>query len=392
MKLVIQVLANMEYGDAVTNYAVLLDRLLRQAGYATRLYSQYVHPFFRRQYQLLGKAGQHLDSRDVVWLYHYSTASPATQMLRKAQGPVVLVYHNVTPEHYMAPIGGSFASRAHAARQDLADFARVPVMAMADSHYNAADLAALGIQQARVVPLSLDFDRFQRRPDMGLLRALREHREVNFLTVGRLAPHKRIEDVIKVFYYYQNYINPRSRLYVVGDGEEYSSYVHQLMQLQSDLGIPNILFTGKVRFRELLAYYKASDVYLCMSEHEGFCVPLLEAMHLGVPVIAYGCEAVRETLGGAGVVAEHKRVDVIAEMAELLVRDPSLRHTVVQQQQRRAEDFSLTRLRQQLAEVVTQATELHDRRRAGWIAAKGDCNSLNPAPALSRIGTGGLGH
>jgi len=120
---------------------------------------------------------------------------------------------------------------------------------------------------------------------------------VNFLTVGPVYPHKKIEDVVRVFQYYHEYVNPRSRLLVVGDSKGMEDYQRQLLQFASALGLSNVHFAGKAPFRDLLAYYQIADVYLCMSEHEGFCVPLLESMTFGVPVIANMCTAIAETLG-----------------------------------------------------------------------------------------------
>ena len=160
--------------------------------------------------------------------------------------------------------------------------------------------------------------------------------------------HKRIDDVIKVFHYYHEYINPRSRLFVVGDAKGMEDYQAQLFQFCQNLNIPNVYFTGKVRFRELLAYYRIADIYLCMSEHEGFCVPLLECMYLGVPIITHKCTAIGETMGDAGILVRRKRFDEIAEMAHLLITDEDLRTRVVNKQKDRVlvfqEDYLVTQL------------------------------------------------
>jgi glycosyltransferase involved in cell wall biosynthesis len=142
----------------------------------------------------------------------------------------------------------------------------------------------------------------------------------------------------------------------VGDGTASGPYVHQLKQLIEDLAIPNVHLTGKVRFRELLTYYKAADIYLCMSEHEGFCVPLVEAMRVGVPIIAYKQEAVAETLGGAGVLAAKKRADLVAEMAHLILQEKELRLKIIEKQRERAADFHIDRLRLNLARFLDRLT------------------------------------
>jgi glycosyltransferase involved in cell wall biosynthesis len=266
-----------------------------------------------------------------------------------------LIYHNVTPPRFAGALGGDAASAAYVAREELRDFLAVPRAIAADSDYNADDLREMGADSVRVMPLAIDFDQFDQRPARHVLAALRGGDGedcVNFLTVGRLAPHKKLEDAIKVFYYFHNYVNPRSRLHIVGDGTVATGYVRQLLDLVEDLAIPNVYFTGKVRFRELLAYYKAADVYLCMSEHEGFCVPIVEAMHMGVPVIAYKQPAVAETLGSAGVLVRRKRADVIAEMANILLNEKQFQVKVVEKQRERAADFHIDRLRANLKQFV----------------------------------------
>jgi glycosyltransferase involved in cell wall biosynthesis len=158
--------------------------------------------------------------------------------------------------------------------------------------------------------------------------------KTNFLFVGRCIPNKRIEDVIKVFCYYQRFIDPNSRLLLVGETHGFERYFDSLVRLVDDLALEDVVFTGHVDTDDLAAYYRVADLFLSMSEHEGFCAPLLEAFRFGLPVMAFDAGAVAETLSGAGVLVQEKSFDRIAEMAHLLVHDESLRERVVAGQNR----------------------------------------------------------
>jgi glycosyltransferase involved in cell wall biosynthesis len=153
--------------------------------------------------------------------------------------------------------------------------------------------------------------------------------KTNFLFVGRIIPNKRFEDLIKVFFIYQQYIDPNCRLLLVGESKGFERYFDALVRYVDELELKDVVFTGHVDTDDLAAYYRSADLFLCLSEHEGFCVPLIEAFRFGVPVMAFEAGAVPETLGGAGILIREKRFEEIAEMAHLLVHDSKFREKVV---------------------------------------------------------------
>ena len=163
---------------------------------------------------------------------------------------------------------------------------------------------------------------------------------INFLFVGRLAPHKRQEDVVRAFAWYNRDINRRSRLLLVGTvGLE--RYLYHLYEVVKSVEMEeHVIFTGHASFAELVAYYRVAHVFLCMSEHEGLCVPLLESMYHRVPIIAYAAAGVPDALGGAGILVNEKDYPVIAEMAHLLVEDEELRRRVLRRQEQRLTAFA----------------------------------------------------
>jgi glycosyltransferase involved in cell wall biosynthesis len=174
--------------------------------------------------------------------------------------------------------------------------------------------------------------------------------------VGRIIPNKRIDDLIRTFAVYQRYLEPRSRLLLVGDHRGHERYYDRLQEMVRRLRLDEVVFTGHVDDDELLACYSVADVFLCLSEHEGFCVPLLEAMTFGIPVLAYDAGAVAETLRGGGVLLKDKRPEAVAEVVQAVRADPALRRAVLATQERalrevRAVDFR-TLLMERLAPVL----------------------------------------
>lgn len=349
-----QILPNLEYGDAISNYAILLRRVLRGMGHRSHIFARFVHPRMHRNAKPLKAIRRLMERRDVVWIYHYSIASEITRMLPDLHGRIILIYHNITPPLLAVQADGHMASRFYAGWEDLKTITALPRIAVGSSEYNRGQLLEIGFRETDILPIILNYALFDRRPK----RAITHHYGegwVNFLTVSRIYPHKKIEDVIKVFHYYHEYINPSSRLFVVGDASGMEEYREQLVQFCRNLNIAQVHFTGKVRLRELLAYYRIADLYLCMSEHEGFCVPLLECMYLGVPIIAYKCTAIGETLGDAGILFREKRIEEIGEMAHILLTDDDLRTRVINKQKDRAlffqEDYLVTQLNRVLAKA-----------------------------------------
>jgi glycosyltransferase involved in cell wall biosynthesis len=349
-----QILPNLEYGDAISNYAILLRRVLRSMGHRSRLYVCHIHPKFYFQAWPFKAIQRLAKNEDITWIYHYSIGSEITQIARNLLGRIVLLFHNITPPLLTVQAQSHLTSYSHAGLEDLKTIIALPRVAIGSSEYNRAQLAKIGFRNTDVLPVVLDYARFDRPAKRSIVSAYRDG-GVNFLTVGRIVPHKKIEDVIRIFHYYHECINPHSRLFVVGDPKGMEAYQARLIQLCRALNLSNVHFTGKVRFRELLSYYRIADVYLCMSEHEGFCVPLLECMYLGVPIIANLCTGIGETMGDAGILVRQKRFDEIAEMAHLLISDKDLRARVIQKQKERTRFYSEEHLVRQLNAILVKA-------------------------------------
>ena len=173
---------------------------------------------------------------------------------------------------------------------------------------------------------------------------------MNFLFVGRIAPNKKIEDHIRLAEHYKRYVDAYYRFIFVGRYDVVPRYYSMIRALMAEYRLLNerFIFTGPVPDEELAVYYRHAAVYISLSEHEGFCVPLVEAMAADVPVLAYAAAAVPDTLGGAGVQFAPKDLEYAAELLGALAFDDDLRAPVIAGQRRRLADFGDARIAREL--------------------------------------------
>jgi glycosyltransferase involved in cell wall biosynthesis len=279
-------------------------------------------------------------ARDVV-LLHYALPSSLNHAFRAHRGRRVLLHHNITPPEFFLGYDPEMVRICDLGRRQLAELAGHVDLALGDSEFNRRELEGLGFPRTGVLPIYLDFDRYRDAPNPVLERTLRDGPR-NLLFVGRVAPNKRHEDLVKLASWWRRFISPDVRLVLVGKLPRRRAYLDALQALMYEEGFTpwEVVFTGHVAHDDLLACYATADVFVSMSEHEGFGVPLVEAMLRRVPVLAYGSTAVPFTLGDAGVVFREKRFEEVAEMAFRLTEDDGLRRAVLAAQDRRLEAFS----------------------------------------------------
>ncbi|MBI2414146.1 MAG: glycosyltransferase [Deltaproteobacteria bacterium] len=351
-----QLLSNMDGGDAISNEALELRDILRLNGYESEIYARFIHPGVSSECRFYKEHRKRSSARNIAILHH-SIGSEVSEYFRGLPDRKIMIYHNITPSAYFEPFDSRHAYLLKKGRYELKTFAAVPDLALGDSDYNAEELRSLGYGNVAVLPLPINTRHFDAEPEAAVMGRYKDQL-TNIIFVGRVAPNKRFEDVIKAFSFYQRFINPSSRLFLVGSYRETDRYFTALKALAENLGARDVIFTGHVTKEELAAYYRLAHIFLCMSEHEGFCVPLLEAMHLNIPVLAYRASAVPETMGYAGVLFSEKRYEEIAELMDAVLTNPALKSRILSAQSERLKDFDRVKTGERFIEYVRSVAGL----------------------------------
>lgn len=339
MKAIHQLVAGFNRGDAISNESVALRDIFRSWGFRSEIYSEEerIHPKFRHEVFDVGTYTPNTQPDDVV-LNHLSIGSNLNDVFASLPARKAILYHNITPAEYYMPIRKQTARTLALGRNQAEQLRESAEVVMADSRFNAGELEAMGYRDVKVLPLVLNFDLLDLPPDQAMRDKLDDGR-VNILFVGRCAPNKRVDDALRVFAEFQHHVEPRSRFIHAGSFTGVELYRDMLLMLAKELRLTDVVFTGAIAQAELNACYKAASVFLCMSDHEGFCIPLLESMHNHIPVLAYAAAAVPETMASAGVLAHEKDYRAIAEMMDRLAKDTPLRNAVLSKQQERLKAF-----------------------------------------------------
>ncbi len=343
-------------GDAISNHVLEIDRRLRDWGLQTTVFAQHIAPELADRTHPDREYLAYLRASEDVLIYHYGIYSPNVRYFQASKGKRILVYHNITPSHFFRGWDRQQELLCDVGRRTLPSLIDCD-QALADSDYNRQELVEIGVpkQKTDVLPIFLNQAHYDALEGVSDLKdKLRQADTINFLTVGRVVPSKAIEDVIRVFAVYHRAIHPHSRLYIVGS-RYLPSYSAALDALVASFGLESaVVFTGLVSDAELKTYYQAADLYLHASHHEGFCVPLLESMYFGVPILARRAGAVPETLGPSGILFTRLGYEEVAEMAHLLVTDQALRARVVSRQRERLQEYAPACVEAKLREVLVQ--------------------------------------
>lgn len=324
-----QLVHTLSYGDAISGEVLALRRCLRERGLQSDIFAINTHPHYSGETIPFGEFPSGFDGEVVL---HYSLGSPLSNLYESCTGAKrTLIFHNLTPSRWFSGVNPRIVADIERGREELPRLCRCSTRCLADSAFNAQELSAHGVS-AEVLPLPIDPQRWASGPNQGFADLLRGDNGVHLLHVGRLAPNKCVEDIIKVFYYLHHHViyPRRSTLWLVGIDIDTELYSFALRRMTRELALDAaVRFVGSRADGELQSLYENSTAYLCMSEHEGFCVPLIEAMHFGLPVLAYASSAVPDTMGNAGILLHEKRHAEIAELIGTIAEDPQLRSRLV---------------------------------------------------------------
>ena len=332
-----QVLASLGYGDAIGNHVLGIQRVLTAAGFESEIIVETADPRLEAHTLDYRDALTDLDPGDLL-LHHFSIGSRASRTAFALPNPMALVYHNITPPEYFVGVHPWLARQCFHGRRELLPYRRRVDLALGVSEFNRRELAALGFDPTGILPVVPDFSHLDVPPDSRVYDGYDDDR-TNVLFVGRLIPNKRPDQIIKVFHAYQRLCDPDARLILAGSYAQFENYLAQLHALVARLGTRNVHIAGQVSNEELTALYDVADLFLCASEHEGFCVPLIEAFYKRVPVLAYEAAAVPDTLDGGGVLFHSRDPIDIAALMEAVLSDEAYETQILA-----AQDAALGRL------------------------------------------------
>jgi glycosyltransferase involved in cell wall biosynthesis len=332
-----QVLATLGYGDAIGHEVLGIQRVLRAAGFASDIFVETADPRLEEHTRDYWELADLLRPQDVL-IHHFSIGSSASRLAYALPGKMVLIYHNITPPEFFIDVHPMLVHQCFFGRRELTAYRERCALALGDSEFNRQELQATGFQRTAVLPVIPSFAHLDVTPNH-LVAGAFDDAWVNIVFVGRIIPNKGIGDLVRFFHAYKTRYNARSRLIVVGSHAGFERYFAMVQGLIAQLGTPDVYFTGQVSNEELTALYDIADLFLGASEHEGFCVPLIEAFYKGVPVLAYAATAVPGTMDGAGVLYDEKNPARVAALIDAIVSDRGISNAIIE-----AQDAALQRL------------------------------------------------
>lgn len=336
---IFQMLSTIAYGDAVSNDTFAMEKIIKGMGYGTRIYAESIVAPLDKKNALNVDELKDVHKDDII-IFHMSTGSRLNFDVAKYDCRKIVVYHNITPPEYFAKNDSRFTKVCEYGLEGARYLADKVDYCLAVSDFNKQDLINMGYKcDIDILPVIIPMSDYDKKPDKGVMKEYSDG-YTNILFTGRVAPNKKHEDLIASFYYYNRLYNKKSRLILAGSFREDDPYYIRLTEYTKKLGLGDaVVFTGHIKFDRILAYYRTADVFLCMSEHEGFCVPLVEAMKFQIPVIACANAAIPETLGGSGMLIDDKDPVYVAACIDRMVRDKALRADVIEKQNNRLAYF-----------------------------------------------------
>ena len=345
-----QLLPGIAYGDAVSNQALIIRDYLRNKGFNSNIYANHIDPQVSHEVLSLSK---NKIPRTADLIYHHSIGDKLSfNCALEHPSSKALIYHNITPEDFFANYNPSVARLLKQGRQELKSLASHFPISVGDSMYNLLELKEYGFQDPQVLPIIVDPQKWDIFPDLELMHTLQDGKK-NIIFIGRIAPNKKQDDLVRCFAEYLT-MDSNSRLILVGGCDSNDIYYKLLVETIQQLQISQyVIITGKVNDSQLLSYYRTAHLYWSMSEHEGFGVPLVEAMWFDIPILAYKSSAIPETLGKAGLMFTTKEYLVqIAALAKLLIYDDDLNLKVIKAQRERRNDFLFASIQTKIDHLI----------------------------------------
>lgn len=336
-KVINQITATMSIGDAISNEVLAIKKILDDMGIENKIYAENIDPRLKKY---VNKYSDYKGNKNHVLINHFGIGSAVNDYVMDLKNEIKIIrYHNITPDNFFEGYNLVTGNLCRLGREQLKKSKGIYKYALAVSEYNKEELVDLGYKNIEVMPIIIALDDYKKKPSSEILSKADKNIK-NIVFVGRVSPNKKQEDIIKCFYYYNKYFNNNSRLFIVGNYEGMERYQRQLSELVKKLNLEkNVCFTGHIKFEEILGYYSIADLFLCMSEHEGFCVPLVESMFFKVPILAYDSSAISYTLNGSSILIKEKNYIYIAGMMDYILNNDELKYKIVEKQLMRLEEL-----------------------------------------------------
>lgn len=347
---IIQLVSCLNFGDAVGNEVIAFKKFFRENGYVTEIFTEAMSSRLPADTAVNYRRMPVLDKDDIV-IYHFASQCTLFDTVKQLGCKVVLRYHNVTPPQFFDGYDDNAVRACTIGLSQAAEIKKYIDYCLPVSEFNRTDLINMGYTcPMTVLPILIRFSDYEQVPDSQIVEKYSDGK-TNILFVGRMAPNKKVEDVISAFAIYKEEYDRDARLFLVGSYNEGDGYWRSLVKHIKTLGVNDVIFPGHISFAAILAYYSVAHIFLCMSEHEGFCVPLVEAMYFHVPIVAYSSSAVPSTLGGAGVLIDNKDFDKYADAMNDIMTGGD-RASVIIAQNKRLLDFSQKKITSELNRFI----------------------------------------
>ncbi len=349
-----QFATSLSYGDAISDEMLEIQSALRKKGHNSEIFIRFYEPRMAKHIHDY-REYKTFSSPDNVVIFHFSIGSPVSKMFFRIPDKKIMIYHNITPYYHFLDYHRILTRECYKGRLEIRIFVDKVDLALGDSEYNRKELEQSGYPNTGILPLLLNLDKFD-SPGDPVVHRIYDNGKWTVLFVGRVIPNKKFEDVIKVFTFYKKFFNPNSQLILAGDYRGMERYYYALQDLIDRLDVRDVHLTGHVDFPELVSFFKLSDVYLSMSEHEGFGVPLLEAFHNRIPVVAFKAGAVEETMNGGGVLIAEKKYLHIAALLDKIQKNKDFKNDIVTHQLRALKKYSRENVSQILMSHVERVS------------------------------------
>jgi L-malate glycosyltransferase len=329
---IIQFVSNLSFADAVSNNCRIIRDKFSALGFESEIYAGHFDSFSEKETNhYLEYKG---DKRNIL-LMHASTYTEMHDYIKMLPDRKVLLYHNITPPDFFSGFNDFFVKHLTKGRNQLKELSKIYEFAVSFSEFNLKDLREVGFKKVFKIPLYLDFSKYQKK-----FVPIDNKLNKNILFVGRFAPNKKQDDLIKFFYFYKKYFDQNISLTLIGDFKGQENYYGRILELIDFLGLNGFVRILNCVSDELLfENFQSSDIFLSMSEHEGFFVPAIESFYFDLPLLAFDAGAVSETMNGGGIVFQEKNFDDISKIVWKILNVSTFREKLLEKQKSSLSNF-----------------------------------------------------